>query len=170
MKGYDVEESKPPYHADETMDMPMSYGIGFAYTFSRIFMVSLDVYRTEWDDFVHTDSEGREKSPITRRPVSDSDVDPTHQVRMGAEYLVITPKYIIPLCAGAFYDPAPAEGSPDDFFGFSVGSGIGWKQFHFDIACQYRFGNDVGASILSDWEFSQDVEEFMLYSSVVVHF
>ncbi len=170
LKGYDVEESKPPYHADETMDMPMSYGIGFAYTFSRIFMVSLDVYRTEWDDFVHTDSEGREKSPITRRPVSDSDVDPTHQVRMGAEYLVITPKYIIPLCAGAFYDPAPAEGSPDDFFGFSVGSGIGWKQFHFDIACQYRFGNDVGASILSDWEFSQDVEEFMLYSSVVVHF
>ncbi len=62
-----------------------------------------------------------------------------------AEYLFIKPKYEIPLYVGIFYDPAPAEGEPDDFFGISIGSGIGMKKFKFDIAYQYRFGNNVGA-------------------------
>jgi len=78
---------------------------------------------------------------------------------MGAEYLFIKEKYVIPLRGGIFYDPAPAEGSPDDYFGFSVGSGIAYKRFVFDIAYQYRFGNDVGTSILQNLNFSQDVEE-----------
>jgi long-subunit fatty acid transport protein len=164
------DDLKPTIETDETIEMPMSYGIGVAYSFSREFTASLDIYRTEWGDFIRTDSEGRETSLITGQAVRDSDIDPTHQVRLGAEYVFITPKYIIPLCMGTFYDPAPAEGSPDDFFGFSIGSGIGLKGFHFDIAYQYRFGRDIGPSILKEWEFSQDVAEHTLYSSVVVHF
>ena len=53
---------------------------------------------------------------------------------MGGEDLFILQNYVIPLQAGAFYDPAPAEGSPDDFFGFSVGSGIGAGRFIFEAA------------------------------------
>lgn len=156
-------------HENATLDMPMSYGIGFAYRFSDNLTASLDIYRTEWDDFILTDSEG-ETSPITGKSASESAIDPTYQVRMGAEYLFITSKYLMSLCGGLFYDPAPAEGSPDNFFGFSLGTGIGIKQFNFNIAYQYRFSNNVGDSILKAWGLSQDVKEHMVYSSVVIHF
>ncbi len=153
------------------MDMPMSYGVGFAYRFSDEFTVSLDVYRTEWGDFILTNSKGEEISPITGRSPAESDVDSTHQLRMGVEYLFIISKYLIPLQYGIFYDPAPAEGSPDDYFGFSFGSGIGnGKNFFFNIAYQYRFGNNIGTSILENWNFSQDMEEHTVYSSVDIFF
>ena len=150
--------------------MPKSYGIGLAYRFSDNLTASLDLYRTEWDDFELKDSEGNKTSPISGKPSSESDVDPTYQVRMGAEYLFIQPKYVIPLRGGLFYDPAPAEGSPDDYYGFSVGSGISIGRFIFDIAYQYRFGNNVGESILPDRDLSQDVKEHTVYSSIIIHF
>jgi len=162
-----------PDISDETMEMPMSYGLGFAYKFSPAFTLSLDIYRTEWDDFVMTNSEGKETSAITGMSVSESDIDPTHQVRMGAEYLLKLSESAtnIPLCAGVFYDPEPAPGNPDDFFGFSIGSGINFGDFRFDLAYQYRFGNDVRDFLLKyEGDFSQDVEEHTLYSSVVIHF
>ncbi|MDM8551629.1 outer membrane protein transport protein [Desulfobacterales bacterium HSG2] len=158
---------------NKELDMPMSYGIGAAYRFSDRLTVSADIYRTEWGDFRLRDSEGKEICPISDRPVEESDVDPTHQVRMGAEYLFFDPvksKYIIPLRCGLFYDPAPAEGSPDDFYGFSLGTGIVFGEFVFDIAYQYRFGNDVGTYILENLEFSQDVKEHTVYSSIIIHF
>ena len=158
------------YIEDETLDMPMSYGIGIAYRFSDQFTLSADVYRTEWGNFILTDSKGNDTSPTTGQPISESDIGPTHQVRIGGEYLFIKPKHLIPLRGGVFYDPAPAEGSPDDYFGFSLGTGISYGRFIFDIAYQYRFGNNVGTSILKNLDFSQDVEEHTIYSSVIIHF
>jgi long-subunit fatty acid transport protein len=154
----------------QDLDMPMSYGIGLAYRFSDNFTASFDVYRTEWDDFELKDSEGNKISPISGLPSSESDVDPTYQVRMGAEYLFIQPKYVIPIRGGVFYDPAPAEGSPDNYYGFSLGSGIGIGRFIFDIAYQYRFGNDVGSSMMENLDFSEDVKEHTLYGSMIFHF
>ena len=155
---------------DEELDMPMSYGIGLAYRFSDELTTSIDIYRTEWGDFILEDSNGNKTSPISGKSESESDIDPTYQVRMGVEYLFINPKYVIPLRGGIFYDPAPAEGSPDDFYGFSIGSGIAKGRFVFDIAYQYRFGNDVGSSILQNLGFSQDVDEHTIYSSIIFHF
>lgn len=162
--------SSNTFERDEHLNMPMSYGIGLAYQITKRFTLSMDAYRTEWDDFIQTDAEGKEFSPITGLSARESDISPTHQIRMGAEYLRITDRYIIPLCAGVFYDPAPAQGSPDHIFGFSIGSGIGWRQFHFDVACQYRFGHHIGASVLKEWDFSQDISEYTLYTSLVLHF
>jgi long-subunit fatty acid transport protein len=147
----------------------MSYGIGLAYRFSDRLTVSADLTRTEWDDFIFKDSEGNKTSAISGRPKNDSDVDATHTVRVGAEYLFIEPKYVIPLRCGAFYDPAPAEGSPDDFYGFSLGSGFARGRFIFDLAYQYRFGRDVGESILQNLDFSQDVDEHSVYASIIIH-
>ena len=155
---------------DEELDMPMSYGIGFAYRFSDELTVAADVYRTEWQDFILTDSEGNETSPISGAKKNESDIDPTHQVRIGAEYLFIGKKYVVPLRGGVFYDPAPAEGNPDNYFGLSLGSGIAVGRFIFDIAYQFRFGNDVGESILEHMEFSQDIYEHTVYLSLIVHF
>jgi len=123
-----------------------------------------------WDDFILTDPQGNEISPITGKPVGESDIGPTHQIRFGGEYLFFKTNYVVPLRSGIFYDPAPADGSPDDYFGFSLGSGIAFGRFIFDIAYQYRFGNNVGTSILKNLDFSQDMEEHTLYSSVIIHF
>ncbi|MDM8523059.1 outer membrane protein transport protein [Desulfococcaceae bacterium HSG8] len=158
------------YNFNEKLDMPMSYGLGIAYRFSDEFTVSADIYRTEWQDFILTEQDGTEKSFITGKPAEESDIDPTHQFRMGAEYMFIKSDYTIPLRAGAFYDPVPAEGSPDDYYGVSMGAGIAIGRYLFDIACQYRFGNDVGDSIVQDADFSHYVDEYMVYSSLIIHF
>jgi long-subunit fatty acid transport protein len=160
--------SRSTEHKD--LKMPMSYGIGLAYRFSDNLTTSFDIYRTEWGDFELEDARGIKTSPISGLPSSESDVDPTYQARFGAEYLFIQSNYVIPLRCGAFYDPAPAEDSPDDYYGFSIGSGIAIDRFIFDIAYQYRFGNNVGSSILQNLDFSEDVQEHTVYSSLIVHF
>ena len=158
------------FSENQDLDMPMSYGIGLAYRFSDNFTTSFDLYRTQWDDFELKDSQGNKTSPISGLPSSQSDVDATYQVRMGAEYLFIAPEWVVPLRAGVFYDPAPAEKSPDDYYGFSLGTGIALDQVVFDIAYQFRYGNNVGESILQNFDFSEDVREHTVYTSMIIHF
>lgn len=155
---------------DEKLDMPMSYGVGLAYRFSDRFTLSADVSRTHWQDFVLTDATGIQKSPITAGPISEADIDPTTQFHLGAEYLFIQPKYTVPVRAGFFYDPAPAPGSPDNYYGFSIGSGIGVGRFIFDAAYVYRFGRDVGKWLVSGTTISQNVNEHGFYTSMIIHF
>ncbi len=155
---------------DEELEMPMSYGIGIVYNISDNFSVSGDVYKTEWSDCVYKNADGEEISPITGG--SASAVDPTHQIRIGGEYRFINKEkeYLIPVRAGIFYDPAPAEGSPDDFYGIAVGMGFTKNDwFSLDIAYQYRVGNDVGEYLMrkTNLQFSQDVDEHMLYLSLI---
>jgi long-subunit fatty acid transport protein len=152
------------------LDMPMSYGVGISYRHSDRFMLSADITRTHWDDFFSEDEDGNKTSPISFLPRNESDIDPTFQARAGAEYLFFPSRFVIPVRAGVFYDPAPAEGDPDDFFGFSLGTGIGMKRFSFDLAYQYRFGRDVGKSTLTDFDFSQDVDEHKIFASAILYF
>jgi long-subunit fatty acid transport protein len=155
---------------DQELDMPMSYGIGISYRFSDSLTASFDIYRTEWGDFIYTDESGNKTSAISLKPENESNVDPTTQIRAGLEYLKITNKYVIPVRGGVFHDPAPAEGSPDDYYGFSLGTGLIKTRLVWDIAYQYRFGNNVNRHILENLDFSQDVKEHMIYSSIIFHF
>ena len=154
----------------EKLEMPMSYGLGIAYRHSDKLTFSVECYRTHWEDFIYENYKGEKNSPVSRKPVSLSSIDTTTWFRMGVEYLFIGDTLIIPLRGGIFYDPAPAEDSPDDFYGFSLGSGIVYRRVAFDIAYQYRWGDDVGSDLLSSYEFSQDVDEHTLYTSIVFHF
>ncbi|MEA2013698.1 MAG: outer membrane protein transport protein [Thermodesulfobacteriota bacterium] len=154
---------------DEELRMPMSYGIGLAYRFSDTFRVSADIYRTHWDDFEFRDAQGNKTSPVSGKDIADSDIDPTTWFRFGAEYRMEMTSSVISLRGGAFYDPAPAEGSPDDYYGFSFGSGLAYGRYVFDIAYQFRFGDDVGGSSLQGLDFSQDVREHKVYMSLIVH-
>jgi len=156
------------YVWDEELEMPMSYGFGVVYNVSDIFSISGDFYRTEWGDCIYKDEQGNETSPITDG--KPSDVKATHQIRIGGEYRFINEEkeYLIPVRAGFFYDPAPAEGSPDDFYGFSIGAGFtknNW--FSLDIVYQYRFGNDTGIHLVKDRQFSKDVDEHTVYVSMI---
>lgn len=189
------EQEQRGSHPEE-LDMPMSYGIGISYESDR-FSIGGDIYRTEWGDYVRTDETGKEFSPITGLPPDESDVDATCQIRIGGEYR-LSPAEIkmedVPsiylMRGGVFYDPAPAKGSPDEYYGVSLGLGYTKffkhdRGFSFDIAWQCRFGNDVGASIVGDrayydpeydepqtgsYGFSQDVREHTVYSSLTIYF
>ena len=152
---------------DGQLYMPMSYGVGLSYRRTDRLSTSLDIYRTEWDGFTYTDSNGDKKSFLTGE---DTNVIPTVQVRAGMEYLIIKTNYVIPLRSGLFYDPAPAVDNPEDFYGFSLGSGIVFKKVAFDAAYQHRFGNDVGNNMLQNLGFSQDINEHMLYFSTILYF
>jgi len=159
-------------HRSETvkLDMPMSYGLGIALRPSDRLTFDLDVYRTEWGDYVLHDADGYELNPITGKLRKDSAVSATTQVRIGGEYLIIGESTVVPIRAGVFYDPEPADGSPDDFYGFSIGSGIAYKSVVYDVAYQYRFGRDVRTATVGNADSSQNVKQHTIYMSVIYHF
>lgn len=152
------------------LDMPMSYGLGIALRLSDRLTFDLDVYRTEWGDYVLHDADGYELNPITGKLRKDSDVSATTQVRIGGEYLIIRESTVIPIRAGIFYDPEPADGSPDDFYGFSIGTGIAYKNIVYDVAYQYRFGRNVRTATVGNADSSQNVKQHTIYMSVIYHF
>jgi len=153
------------------LDMPMSYGVGLSFRLSDQFTIGSDIYQTRWSDYVLHTADGQKMNPISGKLQRDSAIDDTIQLRLGAEYLFMADyKYIIPLRAGIFYDPEPADKSPDDFYGFSLGSGIAYKQFIFDIAYQYRFGRDVRTVNVGNEDSSQDVDQHTVYMSLIYHF
>ncbi|ETR69330.1 MAG: long-chain fatty acid transport protein [Candidatus Magnetoglobus multicellularis str. Araruama] len=153
---------------NETMKMPASFGIGLSYRFSQDFRLSLDYYETQWQHFMLRDENGNELSGVTRLPDNQSNIDPTRQVRLGAEYYFTHPNYRIPIRFGLFYDPVPSQVSPDDYWGFSLGSGYITGQLEFDLAYQYRKGNNVGDAIVPDYNFEMDVEEHLIFGSIIV--
>ena len=157
----------------EHLKMPLSYGLGMVYKFSDILYMSADLYRTHWNQYIYTDQDGNQQSPISKTSLSESHINPTHQVRLGLEYLMLDKnnQSAIPLRAGIFYDPAPAEKNPDDFYGFTLGTGYVKNNIcSLDISYVYRMGNDVASSLLIDENFSQDVREHMVYVSSIVYF
>lgn len=177
-------------HANEELSysMPASYGIGFAYRHSDRLTVSLDIYRTEWSEFAITSkATGERKNPLSNQPVGKGKPRDTTQVRLGAEYLIIGDRMVIPLRAGLFYDPEPGmlktgnqtAGSAiddstwssklNDFFGFSVGSGIAIDSWAFDISYQYRSGNRVTSDVTLQ-DINMDTTQHTVMSSLIYHF
>lgn len=158
------------FSEDVKLTFPMSYGLGVAVRFSDAFSCALDLFRTEWGAFQFIDGAGRKTSPLDGRPAGQSDIDATHQVRLGAEYLFIGKRTVVPLRAGVFYDPEPSEGSPEDFFGLSVGSGLALGPLVLDAAYQVRFGRGVAGDAVGVPETDADVLQHRWLVSAIVHF
>jgi len=156
---------------DLEIDMPMSYGLGLAWRISDQFSLDLDVYRTEWSNYIVTDSDGNKTSGIGGQAETDSSVDDTTQVRFGGEYLIIKPDQamVIPLRAGLFYDPEPTYDGSKDFYGLSLGSGIGYKRIVLDLAYQLRWGRDVETDSLIA-NSTADITQHTILLSMIYHF
>jgi long-subunit fatty acid transport protein len=151
------------------IDMPMSYGFGFAYRHSDHLTLALDVYRTHWSDYAMIDSQGIKTNPISGALLEQGKPKDTTQVRLGGEYLFIGNKMVIPVRGGFFYDPEPGTNRIDDFFGFSVGSGIAIDKYTFDFSYQYRWGNRVSSDILLPGVTS-DIQQHTVMTSLIYHF
>ena len=163
-------ETKWRLDEDVDLDMPLSYGLGLALRFSDKFTVSCDVYRTEWDHFRLKDGRGNYINPITGNPSHESSVDSTTQVRLGAEYLFIFTKTVVPLRWGVFYDPEPSEKNPEDFWGVTVGTGISIGDLIFDCAYQFRYGDDAEGDVFDLPSTNADVMQHLLMFSFIYHF
>ncbi len=155
----------------QEMDMPASYGLGLACRFSDEFSMAIDIYRTNWQDFLLRQANGNEISLITGQERSKSNTKPTHQVRIGTEYLfILNNGYVVPLRGGLFYDPEPTENRPDDFYGLTIGTGLTVGNIVFDTAYQFRWGNDVRKISLGQEETGQVTRQHSLYFSLIYHF
>jgi len=158
---------------DAKLHLPMSFGGGIAFRFTDNFTMGFDIYRTDWSEYYYKDGQGNKFSPIDGSPKKLSNVNDTTQVRLGAEYLFTFPdKYIVvPVRGGAFYDPEPKDGNPKKFYGISLGTGIGYKKFIFDMAYQFRWANNVdGENLITTGDTEVDVRQHSVLASVIVHF
>jgi hypothetical protein len=119
--------------------------------------------------------DGTEVNPINQDTTTDDGtLDPvsdTWAVRLGAEYLFILKKTVIPLRAGVFLEQQPGVNDADDVYGASLGTGVSIGNVILDVAYQARFGNDVLGGVFSNVEGTDaDTVEHLAFASVIVHF
>jgi long-subunit fatty acid transport protein len=167
-----VKSSAHVYVSDQVeLRMPLSYGIGLAWRFSDRLTIDMDVYRTHWSEYILTDGRGYRMSPISGDSESLSNVKDTTQIRIGGEYLFIKPEreWVVSLRGGMFYDPEPAQGKVKDFYGISIGTGVSYQRYVFDIAYQLRWGKNVDAGNLI-FESEADICQHLLLLSFILHF
>lgn len=173
----DLIEPREPVdaHRSFSQTMPKSVGLGVAFQWNDAVTTSIDIYRTDWQRFAIEGDGGARSSPLSGKLLTEVEIQDTTQVRMGLEYRLISQKkfghnYIVPLRAGAFIDPAPADGKPDDTYGLSIGTGIAFRTMVFDVAYQKRWGENLGQFALPHLGFSQRLDEHTLYASMFVRF
>jgi long-subunit fatty acid transport protein len=155
---------------DLTMKMPASMGLGFQYRQSDTLTLALDLYRTQWSQFLIKDPSGNEINPLDGKPISDGRLMDTMQVRLGAEYLFIGNNSTIALRAGVFSDPEPSRDKEDKFYGMSLGTGYSTGKFAVDASYQYRQGKDVDGDIAYVQPKSVDITQHTVMLSGIYYY
>jgi len=175
---------------------PDSMALGIARRFNDRLTLSLDVTRTDWDDYYVKDEVGNRFSLVDFSNINDpwtrTNFDPTYTVRFGTEYVFIPKRpdeesldNLWTLRGGLFYDEEPAtskpnkwtyagkgSGDPDKFYGFAVGCGLLTHQrVNIDFAYQLRYGHDVNRDFLRGVSgFKEDVLQHRCLLSAVIYF
>ena len=170
----------PPFQAefnfDEHVYLPSSYGLGAGFRYSDALTISADLSVIRWDEYFYKLNDGTKYSLITGLKEGTDDVAATLTGRVGAEYLIIKPKYVVPIRGGFFYDQEPAIPNSDGYYGITAGTGFAYKWMVTDIAYIYRFGrdvhvgyaaNDTRTDLLKD--FIGNVDEHQVMLSVILH-
>jgi len=123
---------------DESFNYPFSIGVGVAYRPVELLTFALDIV------YVNT---GSLNLPTDFPPTPNTDI---WQGRFGIEYLVQAGKLLIPLRAGAFYNPPPVKdvnGGEIPGYTVTAGTGIVFQDLQIDVAYNFtkRLKRDVGA-------------------------
>lgn len=176
---------------------PDTLALGAAYRRNDRLTLSMDITRTDWNDFYATTASGRKMSLIDasflNTMIADmpallpllqtgklgrEELDPAYTLRLGAEYLFIPKELetkldrLWTLRAGLFYDEEPARGHPDTFLGAAIGAGLLLKQVvNFDVAYQIRYGRGVNKEFIRGVDgYEEDVLQHRFLVSAVVYF
>lgn len=175
---------------------PDSLALGVAWRTSDKFTLSLDVTRTDWNDFYVKTADGTRRSLVDFSNLNNSwtrtKFDPTYTVRLGWEY-VFLPKepeeklgHLWSLRGGVFFDQEPAtdksdgfrwpgdngSGKADNFYGCALGVGLQLGQrVNLDAAWQLRYGPGVNSDLIRGLDgFEEDVVQQRFLVSTVIYF
>lgn len=184
------------YRERREVRFPASLALGAACRVNDRLTLSMDITRTDWHDFYVKDAEGRRSSLVDFSNLDDPwrkpNLDPTHTVRLGLEYVML-PKIprqqlnrLWTVRGGLFYDEEPATGrpegwhrprdrgtgEPEPFYGFAVGAGLLLNQrLNLDAAYQLRYGRGVNQDMVRGVAgFEEDVFQHRLLVSAVFYF
>lgn len=157
------------------IDFPAAYGMGFSFRIGDSWTLAGDITRTEWQDYIITNSNGEGVGPFVGADGRVPHKDPTNTIRLGVEYAKIMNKIICPLRCGAFYDPEPSIGAPQDFYGVSFGFGIVTNRLAIDFSYQYRFGDVISEVPTGDVNtglkiIKGKIQQHSLLSSLIFYF
>jgi len=144
---------------DEHLTLPSAYGLGVGFRYSDALSFTSDVTVVRWDEYYYEPEKGDKYSLVTGLKKGVDDVAPTVTARVGAEYLIIKPKYVVPIRGGFFWDQEPAIPNSDNYYGLTVGSGFAYKWFITDLTYFYRLGRDVHVGYSANAERTELVED-----------
>ena len=143
------------YNSEVTIEMPFMFGIGASYRFGDFFTMSVDFEKRNYAKSKVI--EESERDGTYEYYLSDNEKDVT-QFRFGMEYLLVTDNLVIPIRAGIFnyptlwsnidtdyeYNSSSGEYEPVLYtyeqltgYGFSLGTGLIFESFAFDVS--YNF-------------------------------
>jgi long-subunit fatty acid transport protein len=156
--------------SDAELEMPLVAGAGVAWRPSDPLTISFDATWTQWSEFSMNEN-GVDRNPLTDLPEDEGQCKDATTCRLGAEYLLVRPKFIVPLRCGLGYDPGPAIDQVDAFYTASVGTGLQVGRFAFDVGYEMRWGNGVNSSLYPPgWGSSEDVLQHRILASLIVYF
>jgi len=161
---------------DIEFDFPLYWAAGAVWHWNNRLSTSFDVSQTLWSDYSFKADGERRINPLDGSDYGDHSVDDCWSLRTGTEYLLVLTKTEIPFRAGLSWDQRPAVGSPDEYWGVSLGSGIsigkGPNKVIIDVTYLYSWGNNVMGTLVPGQEgtLGTDMERHELYVSAIYHF
>jgi long-subunit fatty acid transport protein len=159
---------------DVEYTFPLYWSLGALWRWNDRLYTSMDISRTYWSEYSYK-AEGEERiNPVNGAPYSTSALADCWSVRLGGEYLCVLSWTEIPLRGGLFWEQRPAVGAPDEYWGFSLGSGISLGKdpgkVVIDIAYSYEHGEKVMGSLLPEQGMTSDVTRHQIFISAIWHF
>lgn len=171
----DVASTEETQRKDVEFDFPLYWSLGTVLRLNNRLYTSFDVSRTYWSDFAFQ-AEGEPKlNPLDGTPHGQNPVDDCWSVRGGIEYLLVLTRTEIPFRAGVAWEERPAIGDPDEYWHYSLGTGISIGREHnkyiIDLAYVLTQANDVLGSLVPEQDdLTSDVTEHQVYLSCIRHF
>jgi len=162
----DIEyEDSDGLEGDQTLGLPNMIGFGASYRFGDFFTVSADYE-------MRTYSESKIKEDDNEWDLTDNDIN---QIRVGAEYLLVTDFAVIPIRGGwhnypTLFSNVDEDGEFDDQvigMGFAVGSGLIFQKFAFDVTFTYD-----AYEIVDKWwyETKENMAKSTISASAILYF
>jgi len=171
----DVEETSSTEQKDVELHFPLYWAAGAVWRWTDQLYSTLDVSQTRWSEFSFKADGEQKLNPLDGSPYGEHPIDDCWSFRYGMEYLLICNSTEIPLRGGVFEEERPAIGSPDKYYGFTLGTGVSVGKdpgkLILDVAYVYRQGDNVMGSLVPGQDsLKTDSVEHEVYVSSIWHF